>query len=102
MLPKLEKLDGLCSASLVINHPASRRAVSCSTFDSVDTMTRNRNRATKWCSKRVRDLGAEVLDVAELNLAIAHYQGARTGLMPNVWASGTLERLALPAADDRS
>lgn len=72
VLPEMENLDGFCSASMMIDHPACRRAVSCSTFDSMDAMARNRDRATELRSMRVRDLGAEVLDVAEFELAIAH------------------------------
>ncbi len=72
VLPEMENLDGFCSASLMVDHPACRRAVSCSTFDSLDAMARNRDRATELRSRRVRDLGAEVLDVAEFELAIAH------------------------------
>jgi heme-degrading monooxygenase HmoA len=72
VLPELENLDGFCSASLMIDHPACRRAVSCSTFDSMDAMARNRDRATELRGRRVRDLGAEVVDVAEFELAIAH------------------------------
>ncbi len=72
VLPEMEKLDGFCSASLMVDHPACRRAVSCSTFDSMDAMARNRDRATELRSMRVRDLGAEVIDVAEFELAIAH------------------------------
>jgi hypothetical protein len=72
VLPEMENLDGFCSASLMVDHPASRRAVSCSTFDSMDAMARNRDRATELRSRRVRDLGAEVIDVAEFELAIAH------------------------------
>ena len=30
VLSELEQLDGFCSASLMVDHPASRRAVSCS------------------------------------------------------------------------
>jgi hypothetical protein len=71
VLPEMENLDGFCSASLMVDHPACRRAVSCSTFDSVDAMTRNRDRATELRSRRVRDLGAEVVDVVEFELAIA-------------------------------
>jgi hypothetical protein len=71
VLPEMEDLDGFCSASLLVDHPSCRRAVSCSTFDSVDAMARNRDRATELRSRRVRDLGAEVLDVAEFELAIA-------------------------------
>ena len=71
VLPELEDLDGFCSASLMVDHPACRRAVSCSTFDSIDAMARNRDRATELRSRRVRDLGAEVVDVVEFELAIA-------------------------------
>ncbi|WP_156747381.1 hypothetical protein [Mycobacterium sp. E2462] len=35
-------------------------------------LARNRDRASELRSKRVRDLGAEVIDVAEFELAIAH------------------------------
>ncbi|MGZ4515561.1 MAG: hypothetical protein ACXVX5_12840 [Mycobacterium sp.] len=72
VLPEMEDLDGFCSASLLVDHPACRRAVSCSTFDSVGAMARNRDRATELRSRRVRELGAEVVDVAEFELAIAH------------------------------
>ena len=72
VLPEMENLDGFCSASLLVDHPACRRAVSSSTFDSMDAMARNRDRATELRSRRVRELGAEVLDVAEFELAIAH------------------------------
>lgn len=71
VLPEMENLDGFCSASLMVDHPACRRAVSCSTFDSMDAMARNRDQATELRSRRVRDLGAEVIDVTEFELAIA-------------------------------
>ncbi|OBA76803.1 hypothetical protein A5641_21825 [Mycobacterium sp. 1554424.7] len=72
VLPELETLDGFCSASLMVDHPACRRAVACSSFDSIESMARNRDRASELRSRRARDLGAEVLDVAEFELAIAH------------------------------
>ena len=72
VLPEMEDLDGFCSASMMVDHPACRRAVSCSTFDSMEAMARNRDRATELRSRRVRELGAEVIDVAEFELAIAH------------------------------
>ena len=72
VLPEMEQLDGFCSASLMVDHPACRRAVTCSTFDSMEAMARNRDRASELRSRRVRDLGAEVIDVAEFELAIAH------------------------------
>jgi hypothetical protein len=72
VLPEMENLDGFCSASLMVDHPACRRAVTCSTFDSMDAMARNRDRATELRSRRVRELGAEVVDVLEFELALAH------------------------------
>ncbi len=72
VLPEMASLDGFCSASLMVDYPACRRAVSCSTFDSMDAMARNRDQATELRSRRARDLGAEVIDVAEFELAIAH------------------------------
>ncbi|WP_156690456.1 hypothetical protein [Mycobacterium sp. Marseille-P9652] len=71
VLPEMERLDGFCSASLMVDHPAGRRAVSCSTFDSMDAMARNADEASELRSRRVRDLGAEVIDVVEFELAIA-------------------------------
>ncbi len=72
VLPEMEELDGFCSASLLVDHPACRRAVTCSTFDSMEALARNRDRASELRSRRVRELGAEVIDVAEFELAIAH------------------------------
>ncbi|WP_077081553.1 hypothetical protein [Mycobacterium numidiamassiliense] len=71
VLSEMEDLDGFCSASLMVDHPAGRRAVSCSTFDSMDAMAVNRDRATELRSRRARDLGAEIIDVAEFELSIA-------------------------------
>jgi hypothetical protein len=71
VLSELEELDGFCSASLMVDHPAARRAVSCSTFDSMDAMALNADRATELRSRRARELGAEIVDVAEFELSIA-------------------------------
>jgi hypothetical protein len=50
----------------------SGRAVSSATFDSVDAMERNRDKARSLRTERLRDLGAEQLDVCEFELALAH------------------------------
>jgi hypothetical protein len=71
VLPALESLDGFCSASLLINR-STGRAVSSATFDSRDAMDRNRDRATELRNQRTRELGADVLDVGEFELALAH------------------------------
>jgi quinol monooxygenase YgiN len=71
ILPEMEDLEGFCSASLMVDHPATRRAVLCTTFDSQEAMARNRDTASELRSRRARDLGAEIVDVAEFELAIA-------------------------------
>lgn len=71
VLPALEELEGFCSASLLLDR-TSGRAVSSVTFDSADAMDRNREQARSLRTARLRDLGADQLDVGEFELAIAH------------------------------
>ncbi len=51
---------------------ASWRAVSSSTFDSLEAMQRNEDRARSLRTARLRDLGADQHDVGEFELALAH------------------------------
>lgn len=71
VLPSLEDLEGFCSASLMIDR-SSGRGVSSTTFDSRDAMDRNREQATELRNTRTRELGADMLDVGEFELALAH------------------------------
>jgi heme-degrading monooxygenase HmoA len=71
VLPSLEDLEGFCSASLLINR-SSGRAVSSTTFDSREAMERNEDQAKELRNARTRELGADILDVAEFDLALAH------------------------------
>jgi hypothetical protein len=71
VLPALEDLEGFGSASLLVNRQ-SGRAVSSATFDSRDAMDRNREKSSEIRSTRAREMGAEVLDVGEFELALAH------------------------------
>lgn len=71
VLPAIEELDGFCSASLMLDR-TSWRAVSSSTFDSLEAMERNGDRARSLRTARLRDLGADQLDVGEFELALAH------------------------------
>jgi quinol monooxygenase YgiN len=70
-LPRTEELDGFCSASLMVDH-SSGRAVSSVTYDSLEAMERNREAASAMRSATTKDAGAEVLDVGEFELALAH------------------------------
>lgn len=71
VLPDMENLEGFCSASVMINR-ASGRAVSSATFDSREAMDRNSERARSLRAARLRDLGADQLDLGEFELALAH------------------------------
>lgn len=71
VLPALEELEGFCSASLMIDR-ASGRGVSSTTFDSAEAMDRNREQARSLRAARLRDLGADQLDVGEFELVLAH------------------------------
>jgi heme-degrading monooxygenase HmoA len=71
VLPSLEDLDGFCSSSLMIDR-SSGRGVSSTTFDSREAMERNREQAKELRNTRTRELGADVIDVGEFELAIAH------------------------------
>jgi heme-degrading monooxygenase HmoA len=71
VLPAIEDLEGFCSASLMIDR-TSWRAVSSSTFDNLEAMQRNEERARSLRTARLRDLGADQFDVGEFEVAIAH------------------------------
>ncbi|KUI36142.1 hypothetical protein AU195_04610 [Mycobacterium sp. IS-1496] len=70
VLPSIEQLEGFCSASLMIDR-ASGRAVSSVSFDSMGAMNRTRDQARALRTARLRDLGADQLDVGEFELTIA-------------------------------
>lgn len=70
-LPRAEELMGFCSASLLVDR-ASGRAVSSVTYDSMQAMEESREAAASMRSAASKDAGAEVLDVCEFELALAH------------------------------
>ena len=71
VLPSLEDLDGFCSASFMVNR-ATGRGVSSAKFDSRGAMDRNQENARELRNSRTRELGADILDVGEFDLALAH------------------------------
>ncbi|MEV6768802.1 antibiotic biosynthesis monooxygenase [Nocardia sp. NPDC051030] len=70
-LPGMEALEGFCSASLLVDRE-SGYGVSCSTFDSAEAMARNRAQALALRDQTARQIGVEVIDVCEFELALAH------------------------------
>ena len=71
VLPVAEGMTGFCSASLMVDR-GTGRAVSSVTFDSRQTMVDSRLAATKLRSKVADQAGAEIEEVAEFEMALAH------------------------------
>jgi heme-degrading monooxygenase HmoA len=71
ILPVLDELPGFCSASLLVDRQAGR-AVSTVIYDSADTIAQTRAQANDLRSSLAAQTGAEVLEVAEFELAVAH------------------------------
>jgi hypothetical protein len=71
VLPDVEALDGFCSASLLVDR-ASGRAVSCTSFDSIEAMERSRDQTTALKNTKILEVGAEELDDGEFELRLAH------------------------------
>ena len=71
VLPVAEGMDGFCSASLMVDRGAGR-AVSSVTWDSRQAMEDSREAATKVRSKAADQVGAEIEEVAEFEMALAH------------------------------
>src|ERR1700722_3697414 len=74
ILPALEKLDGFCSGSLLVDR-ASGRGVASATFDSVEAMERNKDQLDKIRATGSQEADAEVLDECDFELAVAHLRG---------------------------
>ena len=71
LMPDLEDLEGFCSTTLLVDR-SSGRAVSSVSFDDRAAMVASRGGEQAIWARAVNDAGAEVLEVAEFDLAIAH------------------------------
>jgi hypothetical protein len=71
VLPKVQELDGFCSASLLISRETGR-AVSTVTFERREQLEASRDAAATIREAASRDIGASIDDVAEMDVAFAH------------------------------
>jgi hypothetical protein len=71
VLPALTELDGLCSASLLVNR-ASGRGVSSVAFESADALDRNQVHSERIKASASEGARAQVLDEHDFELVIAH------------------------------
>lgn len=70
-LPKVEQLDGFCSASLLINR-GTGRSVAAVTYNDRDALVRARDQGLAIRTDMIKEVGLELLEVAEFELALAH------------------------------
>jgi hypothetical protein len=70
-IPAMEELDGFCSASLLVDR-ASGSAMSTATYDSREAMHRNLEQADAVQSAGSQETGAQVREVCEFEVALAH------------------------------
>ena len=71
VLPRLQELSGFCSASLLVDRSAGR-AAGAAVYESREALTATREATTRLRSEAVQKIGAEVLEVAEFEVALAH------------------------------
>lgn len=71
LLPRIEKLPGFCSASLMVDRARSR-ACSTASFDSFEALDDSREEAWAIRDAGVREAGVDVIDAAEFELVVAH------------------------------
>jgi quinol monooxygenase YgiN len=71
VLPATEAWDGFCSASLMVDR-AEGYAVSSVTFDSHEAMARSRREGEEVRERTAREAGAEIVEIEEFELALAH------------------------------
>lgn len=71
VLPQLQDLPGFCSASLLVDR-SSGRATGAIAYESREALEATREAAARIRSNAVTSMEAELLDVAEFELAIAH------------------------------
>ena len=77
VLPQAELLPGFCSASLLVDR-LTGRSVLAVVYDSDEALAASRATAGALRADVVRRLSSELLDVAELDVALAHLRVPET------------------------
>jgi hypothetical protein len=77
LLPRLEEMDGFCSASLLVDRREGRGAGSI-TYADRDSLQRSRTDATAVREEFAAAMGSRILEVAEFDLVLAHLRVPET------------------------
>ena len=71
ILPQIEQLAGFCSASLFVERSSGAVCATVS-FDDRDALENTREFASSMRDLATRELGVEIMDIGEFELAMAH------------------------------
>ncbi|MFW3171390.1 hypothetical protein [Geodermatophilus sp. CPCC 206100] len=77
LLPKLQELPGFCSVSMLVDRRQGR-TVSATSFDSRESLALVRRHARSLREQFARAMGAKIVDLAEMDLAVAHLRVPET------------------------
>lgn len=77
VLHGLDQIDGFCSASLMLDRE-SGRAVSTVTYDGRASLEASREAGERLRTATLKQLSAQLLDVVELELVLAHLRVPET------------------------
>lgn len=77
VLPQIEDLPGFCSASLFVDRRSGTAALAA-TYESRQALAFSRDAASDLRDDSSRRMGAEIIDVAEFEVALAHLRVPET------------------------
>ena len=71
VLPRLQELSGFCSASLLVDR-GEGRAAGAVAYDSQEALAATREATKRIRAEAVHEVGAEIMDVGEFEVVMAH------------------------------
>ncbi len=77
LLPQFDEMPGFCSASLLVNRETGRMSSSY-TVDRRVALEETRERSAALREQFIRELGVDVTDITEFDLALAHLRVPET------------------------
>ncbi|RBY80529.1 hypothetical protein DQ238_08045 [Geodermatophilus sp. TF02-6] len=77
LMPKLAELPGFCSLSMLVDR-RNGRTVSVTSFETREALALVRKHARSLREQFARAMGARIVDVAEMDLALAHLRAPET------------------------
>ena len=77
LVPRIQAMPGFCSLSMLLDRD-SGRAVGTIVFDGRDHLEQSREQARTLREEAVEIMGVDILDVAEMDLVLAHFRVPET------------------------